>query len=55
MCENLRDENRLVLAADHHALEGSLGDSEDVGRDLVSPLPHVDLHSALRVDRKPLN
>ena len=51
---DLRDEDGLVLAADHHALEGSLGDGEDVGRHLVAPLPNVDLHGALGVDGETL-
>ena len=50
----LRDQDGLVLAPDHHALEGSLGDGENVGRHLVPPLAHVDLHGALRVDWEPL-
>ena len=49
-----RDEDGLVLASIHHALEGSLSNSEDVGRDLVPPLSHVDLHGPLGVDWEPL-
>ena len=32
--DNSRDEDGLVLAPRHHALEGALSDGEDVGRDL---------------------
>ena len=51
---DLRDENGLVLAPDHHALESSLGDGEDVGRHLVPPFTDVDLHRPLSVDGEPL-
>ena len=51
---NSRDEDGLVLAPGHHALEGALGDGEDVGRYLVPPLADVDLHGPLGVDGKPL-
>ena len=53
--QSLRDKNGLVLAVEHHALEGALGDGEDVGRDLVPALAHVDLHCPLGVDGEPLH
>ena len=53
--QSLRDKNGLVLAVEHHALEGALGNGEDVGRDLVPALAHVDLHGSLGVDGEPLH
>ena len=48
------NQDGLVDAGVVHALVGSLGNTEDVGPALGTPLAHVDLHGAEGVDREPL-
>merc|ERR1719412_306673 len=49
-----RNQDGLVAASNHHALVGALGNGKDMGRALVPPLAHVQLHGAEGVDREPL-
>ena len=51
---NLRDENGLILSADHHALESALSNGKNMRGHLIPPLTHVDLHGTLSVDGESL-
>ncbi len=44
----------MVVRTECHGVVGSLGDGEDVGRDLVPPLEPVEADGALRVDGEAL-